>query len=116
MYTTSLAKTTCKAEQRRLLQKGPPINISDARALECPDGGEVHSLWYCSDGLEHSAKLEGSFEGEVRTLLSSSCLQLPSIFSISDSMQSTYALNMFTMSLFDAILILESFRELSTSA
>ena len=81
MYTTSLAKTTCKAEQRRLLQKGPPINISDARALECPDGGEVHSLWYCSDGLEHSAKLEGSFEGEVHTLLSSSCLLLPLILS-----------------------------------
>ena len=65
MYTTSLAKTTCKAEQRRLLAKGPPINVSDPKALLCPDGGEVHSLWYMSDGSERSAKLEGSFEGEV---------------------------------------------------
>ena len=27
-YTDGLAKATCKAEQRRLLDKGPPINIS----------------------------------------------------------------------------------------
>ena len=36
-----------------------------------PDGtekgnGEVHSLWYMSDGLEHSAQLEGSLTGKDR--------------------------------------------------
>eukprot|EP00596_Hydrurales_sp_CCMP1899_P001337 CAMPEP_0119041888 /NCGR_PEP_ID=MMETSP1177-20130426/14160_1 /TAXON_ID=2985 /ORGANISM="Ochromonas sp, Strain CCMP1899" /LENGTH=105 /DNA_ID=CAMNT_0007008289 /DNA_START=231 /DNA_END=548 /DNA_ORIENTATION=+ len=65
-YTTALEKTTCKAEQRRLLAKGPPINVSDTKALPCPDGGEVHTLWYMSDGLERSAKLEGSLTGEDR--------------------------------------------------
>ena len=67
-YTTALSKTTCKAEQRRLLARGPPINISDPKALECPDGGEVHSLWYMADGKEYSAKLEGSYVGEVSIL------------------------------------------------
>lgn len=90
IYTNSLAKTTCKAEQRRLLERsvacftlfcfwrlnsffcfwmnfsGPPINLKDATALECPGGGEVHSLWYMSDGQEHSAKLDGSLVGEER--------------------------------------------------
>lgn len=68
LYTGALAKTTCKAEQRRLLKAGPPINLKDAKALPCPDEGEVHSLWYASDSAEHSAKLAGSLEGEVATL------------------------------------------------
>jgi len=70
-YTEGLAKSTCKAEQRRMLEKGPPINVSDKSAMPCPDGtdkgnAEVHSLWYMSDGEEHSAKLDGSLEGEER--------------------------------------------------
>lgn len=65
LYTSALAKTTCKAEQRRLLKSGPPINLKDAKALPCPDEGETHSLWFMSDGAEHSAKLEGSLTGEV---------------------------------------------------
>jgi hypothetical protein len=67
-YTESLSTTTCKAEQRRLLERGPPINVSDKTAMPCPDGdhAEVHSLWYMSDGEEHSAKLDGSLEGDAR--------------------------------------------------
>ena len=65
IYTSALAKTTCKAEQRRLLKTGPPINIKDATALPCPDGGEVYLLWYMKDNLERSAKLKDSLEGEV---------------------------------------------------
>ena len=65
-YKQSLAKTTCKAEQRRLLTRGPPINISDAKALPCSEeGAEVHSLWYMNDNQVHSAKLTGSLTGEV---------------------------------------------------
>src|SRR5687768_13407361 len=63
LYTSALAKTTCKAEQRRLLKIGPPINIKDHTALACPDGGEVFLIWYMSDGQEHSAKLKGSLMG-----------------------------------------------------
>mmetsp|Transcript_13013 Transcript_13013/g.21659 ORF Transcript_13013/g.21659 Transcript_13013/m.21659 type:complete len:168 (+) Transcript_13013:66-569(+) len=66
LYTSALAKTTCKAEQRRLLKAGPPINLKDVKALPCPDDGEVHLLWFMSDNQDHSAKLEGSLEGEER--------------------------------------------------
>ena len=65
LYTSALAKTTCKAEQRRLLKAGPPVNLKDAKALPTPEDAEIHSLWYASDGQEHSAKLEGSLVGEV---------------------------------------------------
>ena len=65
LYTTALAKTTCKAEQRRLLKRGPPINLRDDQALSCPDGGEVYSLWFSNDKSVHSAKLKGSLTGEV---------------------------------------------------
>ena len=70
-YTDGLAKTTCKAEQGRMLKKGPPINLADKTALPCPDGtekgnAEVHSLWYSSDGEEHSAQLVGALTGEER--------------------------------------------------
>ena len=65
LYVNSLAKTTCKAEQRRLIQRGPPINLKDSKALPCPDDKEVYMLWYISDEQERSAKLTGSLTGEV---------------------------------------------------
>lgn len=65
-YKGSLEKTNCKAEQRRLLSRGPPVNLRDPEALPTPDDKEVHSLWYGSVGELRSAKLEGSLEGEVR--------------------------------------------------
>ena len=67
-YTSALAKTTCKAEQNRLLARGPPINLRDSsdQAMPCPDSGEVISLWFMSDGQERSAKLVGSLVGEER--------------------------------------------------
>jgi hypothetical protein len=65
-YVTALANVKCKAEQRRLLEAGPPINLKDKTALPCPDDGEVHSLWYMVDNSIHSAKLTGSLEGEER--------------------------------------------------
>jgi len=69
-YKESLSTTTCKAEQRRLLERGPPVNISDKNALPCPAGAhaEVYKLWYMSDSEEHSAKLEDSLDGEQREL------------------------------------------------
>lgn len=71
VISTAFSLSCCghQAEQRRLLARGPPINISDAKALPCPDNGEVHSLWYMSDGQDHSAKLEGSLTGEVEQFL-----------------------------------------------
>lgn len=65
-YIKSLETTTCKAEMRRLLERGPPINIRDPKALPCPNDGEVFELWYQSDNQVHSAKLTGSLEGKER--------------------------------------------------
>eukprot|EP00953_Heterococcus_sp_UTEX-ZZ885_P030338 16036-Heterococcus_DN1.PRE.2 len=65
-YVDQLAKASCKAEQRRLLDKGPPINISDRNAMPCPDNAEVALLWYGRDSQEHSAKLAGSLTGTER--------------------------------------------------
>jgi len=39
--------------------------LKDSKALPCPDDGEVFLLWFMIDGLERSAKLEGSLVGEV---------------------------------------------------
>ena len=65
-YVTALAKSTCRAETRRLVAKGPPTAIFDGSALPCPEGAEVHSLWYMSDNKEHSSKLEKALTGEER--------------------------------------------------
>ena len=65
LWTEALAKSTCLAEQRRLLKRGPPVNLRDDKALPCPDNGEVARLWYMRTNHEKTAKLEGSLEGEV---------------------------------------------------
>jgi hypothetical protein len=66
-YVNTLCKTTCKAEQRRMLTRGPPINLSDKTALPCPDDEEVYALWYMSSpDEEQSAKLTGSLVGKER--------------------------------------------------
>jgi hypothetical protein len=67
-YTSALAKTTCKAEQRRLLKAGPPVNFKDNTACPCPDETEVHSFWFSSSNDECSAKLDNSLEGEVSSV------------------------------------------------
>jgi hypothetical protein len=66
VYVSGIEKSTCRAEMKRLLGRGPPINLRDSKALACPDEGEVHELWYTSDNQIHSAKLLGSLEGEER--------------------------------------------------
>lgn len=64
-FQDSWAKTTCKAEQRRLVTRGPPINLRDDKAMPCPGKVDIHTLWYMSDGEEREAKLLNSLEGEV---------------------------------------------------
>eukprot|EP01035_Chromulina_nebulosa_P019634 gene19634-25545_t len=65
-YITGLEKATCRAEMRRLLEKGPPIYISDSKALPCPENSDVKSLWFKVDGSIKSSKLEGALEGQER--------------------------------------------------
>ncbi len=61
-------KATCKAEQRRILTPGPPINLKDEKGMPCPNDGEVYKLWYSKDNAQKVAKLEGSLVGEVSEL------------------------------------------------
>jgi len=53
-----------------LLEKGPPIYISDKHGFPLDDDEEyVINLWYASDGQERSAKLKGAKEEDERTEL-----------------------------------------------
>ena len=66
-YTERVKKTDCQAELRRLLEKGPPIYISDQHGFALDDDEEyVIKLWFASDGKERSAKLKNALEGEAR--------------------------------------------------
>merc|ERR1711991_182826 len=69
-YVDDLAKTTCAAEQRRLLADGPPVNIYEPHGMPCVCGTcegrlEVAALWYASKG-DVSPQLEGALTGEAR--------------------------------------------------
>ncbi|GAX13328.1 hypothetical protein FisN_17Hh269 [Fistulifera solaris] len=69
-YVERVKKTDCQAELRRLLDKGPPIYISDDTALPLEEGDtHISKLWFASDGQERSAKLDGALEGEAREKL-----------------------------------------------
>jgi hypothetical protein len=69
-YIDRVKKTDCQAELRRLLEKGPPIYISDEHGLPLEEGEEhIIRLWFSSDNIIRSAKLNGSKEGEERQLL-----------------------------------------------
>lgn len=91
-YLDRVKQTDCQAELRRLLQKGPPIYISDPIGLPIPEEENVEStntetttttkiendhptnsyvckLWYSSDNKVHSAKLHGAVEGIERQQL-----------------------------------------------
>lgn len=69
-YIDRVKKTDCQAELRRLLEKGPPIYISDEHGLPLEEGEDyVTRLWFSSDNSIRSAKLKGSKEGEERQLL-----------------------------------------------
>lgn len=65
-YVAALAKSTCRAETRRLVARGPPTTVFDSSALACPEGAEVHSLWFMSDSGEHSSQLEKALTGSAR--------------------------------------------------
>eukprot|EP00558_Chaetoceros_sp_UNC1202_P012001 CAMPEP_0197251346 /NCGR_PEP_ID=MMETSP1429-20130617/56829_1 /TAXON_ID=49237 /ORGANISM="Chaetoceros sp., Strain UNC1202" /LENGTH=130 /DNA_ID=CAMNT_0042713397 /DNA_START=133 /DNA_END=525 /DNA_ORIENTATION=+ len=69
-YIDRVKKTDCQAELRRLLEKGPPVYISDKHGFPLEDDEEhVIKLWFASSGDEVSAKLKGAKEGEERDKL-----------------------------------------------
>ena len=52
----------------RLMEKGPPVWVSDPHGLPLEEGVDTHvdMLWFASDGAERSAKLKDALEGEER--------------------------------------------------
>ena len=51
----------------RLMEKGPPIWVSDPHGLALPEGEtHIQQLWFSSDGVERTAKLTGAVEGDER--------------------------------------------------
>lgn len=68
IYEETLAKATCKAQQKRMLGQGPPTHIQDKKALPCPEGESVHSLWFGRDGEIHPALLDGAPQGQARQI------------------------------------------------
>ncbi|ORM41366.1 uncharacterized protein BXIN_0753 [Babesia sp. Xinjiang] len=68
-YINALKTTTCAKEQRALLEKGPPINISDHLGFPIAENNEVYELFDVGEGKLLSAKLEGSLVGEAREKL-----------------------------------------------
>jgi len=70
-FIKRVEETDCEAELRRLLEKGPPVYISDKHGLPLnEDDGDKYiiKLWFATGG-EKSAKLKGGKEGEERQKL-----------------------------------------------
>lgn len=67
IYRTALTKVTCEAEQKRLLDTPPPLNLKETNVMPMPEGssGEIAGLWFSSEGVV-TAKLDGALEGEER--------------------------------------------------
>lgn len=62
--------TDCAATLTRMVEKGPPVWVAEETALAIPESDtHVCKLWYCSDGKERNAKLEGAVEGAERDAL-----------------------------------------------
>jgi hypothetical protein len=71
-YVQKVRTTDCQAELRRLLATGPPIYISDKHAMPLPENNQdthICTVWFASDDIERSAKLDGAVEGPERDRL-----------------------------------------------
>lgn len=64
--TTTLTRLTTTLTANNHLTTAPCIQDKHALPVGDDEYGEVHQLWYMSDRQVHSAKLEGSLEGEER--------------------------------------------------
>ncbi|KAK1442273.1 hypothetical protein BgAZ_403030 [Babesia gibsoni] len=68
-YIKSLETTTCAREQRALLDRGPPVNISDRIGFPLADTDEVYMLYELGSNKLLSPRLDGSVTGEERERL-----------------------------------------------
>eukprot|EP01068_Selenidium_serpulae_P019581 Selendium_serpulae@DN6891_c0_g1_i1.p1 len=65
-YVKDLEKVNCAAQHRRMVEKGPPINLHDKLSFPVAEGGEIHQLWSFKDKQVMSAMLDGALTGEAR--------------------------------------------------
>mmetsp|Transcript_6743 Transcript_6743/g.10652 ORF Transcript_6743/g.10652 Transcript_6743/m.10652 type:complete len:151 (+) Transcript_6743:85-537(+) len=71
-YLDDVEKATkdCAAAVRRLVDKGPPVYLSDPHALPMPEGEtHIEKVWYMAENEEVSSRLKGALEGEEREKL-----------------------------------------------
>ncbi|XP_955051.1 uncharacterized protein TA04140 [Theileria annulata] len=59
-YLNTLSTTNCAKEQRTLLDRGPPINVSDRLGFPEAGNDEVYSLFDFGTLMPLSPKLDGS--------------------------------------------------------
>ena len=59
-YCDGVCHSSCAKEQRSLLRRGPPINLSDAHAFPAAGHEEIGALWRAATRSETSPKLHGS--------------------------------------------------------
>ncbi|EAN31101.2 hypothetical protein TpMuguga_03g00364 [Theileria parva strain Muguga] len=65
-YLNTLSTTNCAKEQRTLLDRGPPINVSDRLGFPEAGNAEVYSLFDFGTLTPLSPKLDGSKTGKER--------------------------------------------------
>lgn len=68
-YLDTLATTTCAKEQRTLLDRGPPVNVSDRLGFPEAESAEVYSLYDFGSAEPLSPRLEGSLVSPRPTTL-----------------------------------------------
>lgn len=64
LYVQNVATEDCEPTLRKLLNKGPPINLRENSIICDNEQSEVYKFWFANS--EQSAKLKGSLEGEQR--------------------------------------------------
>lgn len=61
-YINSVRNSTCAREQRALLDRGPPVNVSDRLGFPMAEENEVHMLYDCGAKKYLSPRLHGTPE------------------------------------------------------
>ena len=66
-YISNVNNADCAAALKRLIEKGPPINLRDDYGVPCDNENNEVVIFYFGDGIK-SAKLNGSLVGDERLI------------------------------------------------
>jgi hypothetical protein len=84
------ASKDCAAAVRRLVQKGPPLYVSEPKILPLPEGDEyIDEFWFMNGDQTISAKLEGALEGEAREKLHATQLETLKMMELAEGKATT---------------------------